>query len=506
MSTSLSRSSSIYSTPPQTPSSGTPPPFIMCTDFLPNLSKDLSLLLSENEDYNMIINVGEQPNVKQFKVHSIILRVRSSYFRAALSSEWAKVENNYITFNKPNINPKIFEIILTYIYTGTIILDESISSDTMSILEVMMAADELCLQEMIDYAQDYLLLYKPGWIQRNFSTTHKIALEHSNTFTKLLDYCNEIIVNDPELVFCSEDFNSIDENTFISLLKRDDLLKDEVVLWNHLIKWGTSRASISKDLSNWSSKEYEILSEKIEKSISHIRFLHISSGDFYKRVKPFAQCLPPDLFEDILQYHLVPGHQPSSDLIQPKRATIDSVIIERKHAALLASWIDGKDELVQNKRDCLDNPYEFKLLLRGTRDGFTGTDFHQRCDSKSSTITIMKVSNTGELIGGFTPINWSSRNDWGFTHESFIFHLGEKNVVSRVTDPAKAINYYENYGPSFGRNDLKMSGNFKAELKCCCKQGDYEFPIRNDTNSFSIDEYEVFQVIPRRPNLMNLIV
>ncbi|CAG8466705.1 697_t:CDS:2 [Rhizophagus irregularis] len=58
------------------------------------------------------------------------------------------------------------------------------------------------------------------------------------------------------------------------------------------------------------------------------------------------------------------------------------------------------------------------------------------------------------------------------------------------TDPAKAINYYENYGPSFGRNDLKMSGNFKAELKCCCKQGDYEFPIRNDTNSFSIDEYE----------------
>jgi hypothetical protein len=506
MSTSLSRSSSIYSTPPQTPSSGTPPPFIMCTDFLPNLSKDLSLLLSENEDYNMIINVGEHPNVKQFKVHSIILRVRSSYFRAALSSEWAKVENNYITFNKPNINPKIFEIILTYIYTGTIILDESISSDTMSILEVMIAADELCLQELIDYAQDYLLLYKPGWIQRNFSTTHKIALEHSNTFTKLLDYCNEIIVNDPELVFCSEDFNSIDEITLLSLLKRDDLLKDEVVLWNHLIKWGINCTGISKDLPNWTSKEYEILSEKIQKSIPLIRFLHISSGDFYKRVKPFANCLPPDLFEDILQYHLVPGHQPSNDLIQPKRATIDSVIIERKHAALLASWIDGKDELIQNKRDCLDNPYEFKLLLRGTRDGFTGADFHQKCDSKSATVTIMKVSNTAELIGGFSPINWSSRNDWGFTNESFIFYLGEKNIVSRVIDPTKAINYYENYGPSFGRNDLKMSGNFKSELKCCCKQGDYEYPIRNDTSSFSIDEYEVFQIIPRRPNLMNLIV
>src|SRR5947209_5928521 len=102
---SLFRSNSTlskYFTPPQIPSSTTS--FIMCTDFLPNLSKDLSLLLSENEDYNMIINVGEYPNVKQFKAHSIILRVRSSYFRAALSSEWAKIENNHITFNKPNIN------------------------------------------------------------------------------------------------------------------------------------------------------------------------------------------------------------------------------------------------------------------------------------------------------------------------------------------------------------------------------------------------------------------
>jgi len=503
---SLSRSSSTvskYSTPPQTPSSTTPP-FIMCADFLPNLSKDLSLLLSENEDYNMIINVGEYPNAKQFKAHSIILRVRSSYFRAALSSEWAKIENNYIMFSKPNINPRVFEIILAYIYTGTIILDENISTDTMSILEVMVAADELCLQELIDYAQDYLLLYKPGWIQRNFAITHKIAVEHSNTFNRLLDYCNEIIINDPELVFCSEDFNSLEESTLISLLKRDDLVKDEVVLWDHLIKWGITSTGITKDLSGWSNKEYEILAHKIKNCLPHIRFLQISSGDFYKRVKPFAQCLPVELYEDILQYHLVPGHQPSGDLIQPKRATIDSVLIERKLAALIASWIDGKDKTSGIDEYCLGNPYEFKLLLRGSRDGFTGDEFHQKCDSESATVTIIKISNTGELIGGFTPINWSSRNDWGFTNESFIFCLGEKCIVSRVKDPTRAINHYKNYGPAFGRDDLKMAGNFKTEARCCCKQGDYEYPIRHDTDNFSIDEYEVFQIIPRRPNLMNL--
>ncbi|CAI2187380.1 18447_t:CDS:2 [Funneliformis geosporum] len=429
-STSLSRSdsgSSKYSTPPQTPST-TPPPFIMCTDFLPNLSKDLSILLSDNEDYNMIINVGEQPNIKQFKVHSIILRVRSPYFRVALSSEWAKIENNYITFNKPNISPKVFEVILKYIYTGTIILDEDINTNTSTILELMIAADELCLQEIIDYAQSYLLLYKPGWIQRNFATTN----------------------------------------------------------------W-----------SEWTSKAYEILSEKVERCLPSIRFLHISSGDFYKRIKPFAPIIPVELYEDILQYHLVPEHQPSEILIQPKRVTIDSVIIERKHAALIANWIDGKD-CEKEKENCLNNPYEFKLLLRGSRDGFTGSEFHQKCNSKCATVTIMKISNTGELIGGFTPISWLSQNSWGYTNESFIFSLRENSVVSRVKDPSRAINHYKNYGPSFGGNDLKMAGNFKIDTKCHCRQEDYEYPIRNDTDSFNIDEYEVFQIIPRRPDLMNL--
>jgi len=410
---SLSRSNSDlskYSTPPQTPST-TPPPLIMCTDFLPNLSKDLSLLLSDDSDYNMIINVGEQPNIKQFKVHSIILRVRSPYFRVALSSEWAKVENNYIIFNKPNISPKVFEVILKYIYTGTIMLDENISTNTLTILEVMMAADELCLQEVIDYAQDYLLLYKPGWIQRNFATTYKIAVKHSNSFNKLLEYCNEIMINDPELVFSSDDFNILEENALISLLKRDDLLIDEVTLWDYLIKWGITGTGLSENLLEWTSKDYEILSEKVEKCLHSIRFLQISSGDFYKKVKPFASILPTEFYEDILQYHLVPEHQPSENLIQPKRVTFDSVIIGRKHAALIANWIDGKDS---EKENCSNNPYEFRLLLRGSRDGFTGADFHNKCDSKSATVTIMKITNTGELIGGFTSINLSSRNDLGF--------------------------------------------------------------------------------------------
>ncbi|CAG8576747.1 578_t:CDS:2 [Funneliformis caledonium] len=353
-----------------------------------------------------------------------------------------------------------------------------LNMNTSTILEVMIAADELCLQEIIDYAQNYLLLYKPGWIQRNFATTYKIATVH-NSFNKLLEYCNEIIVNDPELVLCSDDFCLLEENALLTLLKRDDLLIDELTLWDYLINWGITSTGLSRNLSEWTNKDYEILSEKVEKCLPSIRFLHISSGDFYKRIKPFAPIIPVELYEDILQYHLVPEHQPSENLIQPKRVTIDSVIIERKHAALIANWIDGKD-CETEKENCLNNPYEFKLLHRGSRDGFTGIEFHQKCNSKCATVSIMKISNTGELIGGFTPIS------------------------CRVKDPSRAINYYKNYGPSFGGNDLKLAGNFKIDTKCHCRQEDYENPIRNDPSSFNIDEYEVFQIIPRRPDLMNL--
>ncbi|KAF0457448.1 kelch-like protein 17 [Gigaspora margarita] len=562
---------------------------IMCTDFLTGLSRDLSLLLNDTESYDTVINVGEKHDFKTFRSHSIILRVRSPYFKTALSSEWAKVENNLITFNKPNISPTVFEVILKFIYTGRISLDDY---DALTILDLLVAADELCLQELIDHAQDYLLCYKPSWMQRNFATTHRIAFQHSCAFTKLKDYCWEIIRNDPELVFQAEDFINLEESALLNLLKRDDLMIKEITVWENLIKWGiyqtyailqrqsddrecdnggfvicdkdesslqnnspsfnyfstfsSSPSSLSlvsaltnlstttsvKDISSWTSKEFLVLASTLEKFIPHIRFLQISSSDFYKKVKPFSSILPFDLYDDILQYHLVPDYIPHDDLTQPERAAIDSVIIERKHAALIASWIDGCDlcnddsniERSDINDNCIissiyepwDNPYEFKLLLRGSRDGFSGSEFHEKCDSRATTITVMKVHGTGEIIASQSsstsndisqayPFSSSitstssnmSQNFSDFSRSSS--PTGSRNIISRVRDPARAINYYKNYGPSFGRDDLKMAGNFKLDSRCCCKQGDYEFPIRENTGYFSVDEYEVFSVYRRRP-------
>ncbi|RIB13009.1 hypothetical protein C2G38_2199096 [Gigaspora rosea] len=56
--------------------------------------------------------------------------------------------------------------------------------------------------------------------------------------------------------------------------------------------------------------------------------------------------------------------------------TPSSSIIILQHVAEISSWID-RCSPIYNDKEIL---YEFKLLLRGSKDGFTGETFHRLCD------------------------------------------------------------------------------------------------------------------------------
>jgi hypothetical protein len=84
----------------------------MTSFFYSNLSKDFSLILNNADDYNVIIKVGENENTKEFRAHSVILRARSPYFKGAFSSTWITKKNDMIMFEKKNITPNVFDIIL----------------------------------------------------------------------------------------------------------------------------------------------------------------------------------------------------------------------------------------------------------------------------------------------------------------------------------------------------------------------------------------------------------
>ena len=71
-----------------------------------------SLMFNDTDDFNVIIQVGDEHNTKEFHAHSAILQACSPYFKSAFSSNWIVRKNNMIMFNKPNITPIVFGMIL----------------------------------------------------------------------------------------------------------------------------------------------------------------------------------------------------------------------------------------------------------------------------------------------------------------------------------------------------------------------------------------------------------
>ena len=84
----------------------------MSSKFWAELSNDHEKLFETEIGYDVIIYVGEEPDIKEIHAHSNILSIRSQYFRAAFSNEWAEKKDGKYVLRKPNISPQLFNIIL----------------------------------------------------------------------------------------------------------------------------------------------------------------------------------------------------------------------------------------------------------------------------------------------------------------------------------------------------------------------------------------------------------
>jgi hypothetical protein len=84
----------------------------MSKQFFSGLSQNYIEIVDDDEYYDITIEVGEDPNVKIFRAHKIILYYRSPFLRRTLSSN-KKNDNGVLAHIKlPNISPEIFMIIL----------------------------------------------------------------------------------------------------------------------------------------------------------------------------------------------------------------------------------------------------------------------------------------------------------------------------------------------------------------------------------------------------------
>ncbi|GBB88260.1 hypothetical protein RclHR1_01480025 [Rhizophagus clarus] len=466
----------------------------MAAQFLPYLSQDLTKLLDNKKNYDFIINVGNGNNGKEFCAHSIILETRSIYFEDALSNGVARKVNNNFVLDFPDISVNLFNILIRYIYGGTINIDHNEAAD---VLNLLIACEKLRLKELYDYIQDYLIVHHQTWLFQNFVLIQQVGFKYSE-FTKLQNYWTKTVCEQPEILFNATDFTSIGKEELLSVCKDENLCTEENKLWDHIIRWGKAQNNeLPEEINNWTTNDFNILKKTIDDFLPNIRFYDISSDDFYYKIMPYSMILPNEIYRELSGYHLVSNWQPKFNNFMPRKniPTIDSKLINSEQAALISSWIQGNnDNKISNKFKKIY--YEFQLVTRGSRDGFTKTIFHKKCDNKGPTITIVRLKGETSILGGYNPINWdvSKSGSWEKTSDSFIFNLDKEIILSRVQNYDNAI-LQNNGGPNF--QDLRFMSTFNVSDGVECIKSSYNQKIHAEGN-FIANEYEVFSVARKR--------
>ncbi|CAB4403738.1 unnamed protein product [Rhizophagus irregularis] len=459
--------------------------------FLPKLSQNLLEILGDNEYYDITIEVGNDPYVKIFRAHMVILCYRSPYLRRILSTNINKNQNDGVLahIKLPNILPETFQMILRYIYGGRLSLEKY---DTSDIIKILIASNELGLQELVIHLQLFLIKNRKNWMERNFNLIYQTNFKNGS-FLELQNFCIELMSKEPEKIFNSIDFTSLSEKCLISFIQHDNVQTNVIQVWKHVLKWGIAQnPGFPSDPSNYSKGDFITLRSTLQQCIPFIKFFNLNNKEFLVNVYPYKKVLSKELRENLIIHFI---NQPTKPKItkEVRSKSIESKIITIQHAELISKWID-KLEITDNMK----NSYEFKLILRGSRDGFSSSKFHEICDNKSHTISIIKVKDSNEILGGYNPNTWKSDYSVSVTKDSFIFSFNKENIdnytLSRVINKYYAINNCADYGPLFGEGDLTLCGNNFFNESYCFRIH-YDKPIRNTDKDFSVEEYEVFQIM-----------
>ena len=177
--------------------------------------------------------------------------------------------------------------------------------------------------------------------------------------------------------------------------------------------------------------------------------------------------------------------------IQNIKTNIDSIILKES----------------KREKELLEKIYEWsgykrmKLLYRGTRDGKSCKDFHNKCDNKGPTICLYK-SDKGYIFGGYAPISWESNGGWQKNNDSFIFTLTniyDKPIKFPHVEGQDSLHNNSHDGPTF--DDFYINDNFKLDglafpsgHKDVLGKGKSIFNGDNNTKKIYLKEIEVFKL------------
>ena len=162
---------------------------------------------------------------------------------------------------------------------------------------------------------------------------------------------------------------------------------------------------------------------------------------------------------------------------------------------------------------CKFQKFKFNLIYRGSCDGFSGENFHRKCDDIPKTLTVVKVKENDNIFGGYTEQTWNGDILTKKDKKSFIFSLvntDEKPIRMDYDNNRSeyAIFCYPSYGPVFGSgHDFYIANNSNIDRLSSsnlCKSffhPTYSYGSNDAKNFlagsclFTVEEIEVYQKI-----------
>ena len=175
---------------------------------------------------------------------------------------------------------------------------------------------------------------------------------------------------------------------------------------------------------------------------------------------------------------------------------IDSIILKNN---------ERKNEFI-NKIIEWSGYKSMELIYRGTRDGMTSNDFHNKCDNKGKTICLF-LNEKDNIFGGYSSIPWQNSGRDKTANDCFLFTL--TNIYN--TEPTKfpyvsgrSVYHDSGYGPYFGYDlgfytsfdDNSNQSGFPSSYQDILGKGKSIFTVdfNNNNKHYKLKEIEIFKL------------
>src|SRR5438034_8876404 len=151
-------------------------------------------------------------------------------------------------------------------YCGSVDLTKLQSRE---ILNLLLPSNEFELQPLVTYIQETLIKNHVDFIIKNNPEIIELTYQQK-LLTKLWDFCIQEICYEPDRLFKSTKFLTLNPAILEIILKQDHCNIDEIIIWENLLKWMCGQQPvIQQDINKWNKNDFTRSEEHTSELQSH---------------------------------------------------------------------------------------------------------------------------------------------------------------------------------------------------------------------------------------------